>query len=79
MRCSTPHCPTERAEGSRFCAEHRDLLAGIAAEIDRGNYTLMKKTRRPRAKQCETDGCKEPPLPRESYCAAHLEEIERCL
>jgi len=80
MRCSSPRCPTERAEGSRFCERHRDLFAKAAAEIEEGKtHRIRSPTRTPRrvVKVCDTPGCPEPVEPRESYCAAHLEELSR--
>jgi len=74
MRCHSPHCPQERAEGSRFCEYHRDLFAALAAEMD-----IPRKRRefqpvaRPRTmfKECDETDCHERALPREPYCAYH--------
>jgi hypothetical protein len=79
MRCSTPRCPTDRADGSRFCAYHRDLLAGFREEIAAGSHARLRTPERRRAlpptKRCDMPGCPETAEPREPYCLAHLEAL----
>ena len=79
MRCSTPRCPTDRADGSRFCAYHRDLLAGFAADIAAGSHARLRSAERrrppPPRKRCDMPGCPETAEPREPYCLSHLEEL----
>jgi hypothetical protein len=75
MKCRSPHCPTDRVDGSRFCAYHRDLFAALAQEIDDGKETRRRtpeRRRRTLFKQCDHDGCPESALPREPYCEYHL-------
>jgi hypothetical protein len=75
MRCSSPRCPLDRADGSRFCAEHRDLLASIASEIDDGKDIRRRtpeRTHRTMFKKCDFKTCIDSAMPRESYCAFHL-------
>jgi hypothetical protein len=79
MRCASRNCRTERAEGSRFCAEHRDLLARVAADIENGKRLRRKspeiRNKRKTPKLCDADGCYEYALPREPYCAEHMEDL----
>lgn len=84
MRCANPRCQTERAEGSRFCAEHRDQLARFAAEIEEGKGARLRspesaRQRRELLKHCQAPDCLEKVVPRESYCAYHLERIDHAL
>ena len=83
MRCLSPRCPSDRADGSRFCAFHRDLFASVAAEIDDGKASRLRtperRSRRTMYKQCDADGCPECAAPRESYCTFHLKLLARSL
>jgi len=83
MQCSSRNCPQPRAEGSRFCEEHRELFAALRAEIDEGARARLRspererKRRRTMYKECDEAGCTECALPREAYCEWHLEQIAR--
>lgn len=75
MKCASPHCPSERAEASRFCEHHRDLLASVASEINAGKTARLRspgRRRRTLYKRCDTPGCEECAAPRESYCESCL-------
>lgn len=76
MRCSSPRCSTERAEGSRFCAEHRNQFAAMAVEINESNVSWRRTGKRSPHKRCEATDCPELALPRENYCEQHLREID---
>jgi hypothetical protein len=78
MRCSSPHCPLERANGSRFCETHRSLFASIAAEIDDGKEERRRtpeRRRRTMFKKCDWASCTECAAPREAYCEYHLRAL----
>lgn len=80
MRCSSPNCPTDRAEGSRFCEFHRDILAHYRDEIAAGSRSRLrtpKRTKRLPKRECDMLGCQETAEPREPYCVLHLEILER--
>ena len=82
MECRSPRCPSEQAEGSRFCEYHRDLFASIAVAIDDGKSIRRRSPERKRRtmfKECDWDGCPFCALPRESYCGAHLRMLARSL
>lgn len=75
MKCRSPNCPSARVEGSRFCEFHRDLLASVATEIDKGKTSRRRspdRQRRTMFKECDWVGCTECAAPRESYCAPHV-------
>lgn len=82
MKCHSPNCPSDRAEGSRFCGFHRDLFASVAAEIDDGKISRRHSPerahrRRTLFKGCDWDGCPESAAPREAYCTHHLAMLTR--
>lgn len=82
MQCRSPHCPSPRAEGSRFCAYHRDLFTSIAGEIDDGKTARRRspeRRRRTMFKECDAPECPDCAVPRESYCAYHLKLLARSL
>jgi hypothetical protein len=75
MRCSSPRCPLDRVDGSRFCASHQELFASIATEIDDGRDARRRspdRRRRTLFKACDWAGCPECAAPRESYCEYHV-------
>jgi hypothetical protein len=82
MRCLSPRCPSQRAEGSRFCAYHRDLFASVAEEIEDGKAARLRtpqRRRRTMFRLCDWSGCPECAAPRESYCEYHLRLLARSL
>ena len=59
MKCRSPNCPSARFEGSRFCEFHRDLLASVATEIDKGKTSRRRspdRQRRTMFKECDWVG-----------------------
>jgi hypothetical protein len=80
MKCQNRHCQQPRADGSRFCATHRDQLAAIAAEIDSGKVARQRShgrsQRQVKGKQCDRPGCTRPAAHRESYCAFHVRLLD---
>jgi hypothetical protein len=81
MKCRSPRCPSDRAEGSGFCEHHRDLFAAVASEINAGKTARLRspgrKRRRAVLKSCDTPGCEGHAAPRESYCAECLSQLAR--
>ena len=77
MRCSSPNCPTDRAEGSRFCEFHRDILAHYRDEIAATPRARLRTGRRLPKRRCDMPGCPETAEPREPYCVFHLESLDR--
>ena len=80
MKCASPHCQSDRAEGSGFCAYHRDQLAAVASDIDGGKAARLRspeRRRRAPPKFCDVPECQRRAEPRESYCAHHLKLFAR--